>query len=66
MASIDRMHQTPFLRRELAAAFALLGFSATPCLANNLPVGNCLDDGSGASLRSVVASAADNDTVDLS
>jgi len=34
--------------------------------ANTLPVGNCDDDGSADSLRSIIDSAVDGDTIDLS
>jgi hypothetical protein len=37
----------------------------TPHGGNTLPVGNCLDDNSPGSLRSVLAGAAEGDTIDL-
>jgi hypothetical protein len=42
------------------------GLGPAPTGGNVLPVTSCLDDGSPGTLRSVVASAAENDTVDLS
>ena len=49
------------LARCLAAALALMG---TPAMANTLQVTDCGDDGPGT-LRTVVAGAADFDTVDI-
>ena len=65
MHRIGSARRTTRLARELAAAFALLGFSL-PAFAGNLLVGNCADDDSTPSLRKVVASAVDDDVVDLS
>jgi hypothetical protein len=66
MRTIEVARRTTRIVRELATAFALLGFSVPAFAASILPVGNCLDDGSPQSLRNVVASAASGDVVDLS
>lgn len=52
------------LARCLAFALGLAESSVVP--ANTLSVTSCVDDGSTGTLRQVVASAADGDTVDLS
>jgi hypothetical protein len=51
------------------ATSRIAGAKASPPMhpsGNNLPVTNCLDDGSAGSLRQVIAGAIDGDVIDLS
>ena len=50
----------------LAAALGVPRVEAAPTAPNVLPVTSCEDDGSAGTLRSVVASAASGDTIDMS
>ena len=50
----------------ISAAFSLAGYSQIGFAVNNLPVGNCLDDGGPTTLRSVAGGASTGDTVDMS
>lgn len=62
-ATRNRLPARNFIAAGIGAAL-LLGVA--PSLAGTLPVTSCDDDGSPGTLRSVVASAAAGDTVDLS
>ncbi|HEX3894975.1 MAG TPA: hypothetical protein VHW73_02080, partial [Rudaea sp.] len=50
----------------VSVAFSMAGYWQFSFAGNNLPVGNCFDDGSSASLRVVAGSAMSGDTVDMS
>ena len=56
---------SPRKKQVAIAAAAICTFVPLDALATRLVVGNCLDDNSAPSLRSVIASAHDNDNIDV-
>lgn len=54
------------LRAQASARAASFAFHAAPLGGVTVPVASCLDDSSGGTLREVLASAGEGDTVDMS